>query len=156
MPHFLCQSGVLIFLFVSFTAIAKQNQWFLAQEEGAREYVVEDTLGNVLNFACETTFNALSPNLIGERILYLYIGSQVYDSNTQTITLSIENKSYHIGAGSTWGDGQWYAFWVGTQNTGANVVNVFVAGKKIAAFTMHRAAELYQSAPNDGCIKKIL
>ncbi|MEH0887398.1 hypothetical protein [Enterobacter sp. UNJFSC 003] len=156
MPHILYRSGVFVCLFVSITAIAKQNEWFLAQEEGAREYVVEDTLGNVLNFACETTFNASSPNLIGERILYLYIGSQAYDSNTQTITLSMENKSYHIGAGSIWGDGQWYAFWDGTQNKEANIVNVYVAGKKIAAFTMHRAAELYQQAPNDGCIKKIL
>lgn len=156
MPRILYRSGFVVCLCFSLTAIAERNEWFLAQEEGAREYVVEDTLGNVLNFACETAFNASSPNLIGERILYLYISDRAYDSHNQTITLSTGNKSYHIGVGSIWGDGQWYAFWSGTQNRDADTVNVYVAGKKIAAFTMHSAAELYQHAPNDGCIKKVL
>lgn len=156
MHRILYLSGFVVCLFVSVTAIAKRNEWFLVQEEGAREYIVEDPLGNVLNFSCETAFNASSPNLIGERILYLYIGTQSYDSSNQIIMLSTGEKSYHISAKSGWGDGQWYAFWRGTQNSEANVVNVFVAGKKIVTFTMLRAAELYQHAPNDGCIKKAL
>ena len=156
MAHILYRSVLMVSLLASFTAIAKGNEWFFTQEEGVREYVVEDTSGNVLNFSCETTFDASSPDLIGERILYLYVAAQVYDSHTQTTTLSKENKSYHIGAGSIWGDGQWYAFWIDTQKKEANVVKVYVTGRNIATFTMHGAADLYQQAPNDGCIKKIL
>ncbi|EFH6446000.1 hypothetical protein GN264_17605 [Escherichia coli] len=78
-----------------------------------------------------------------------------YDSDEDTITLVVGDDKYEISStGSTVADSNWYGFWSDAPDATAKTVDAYVDGKKIATFTMHKAAEIYKAAPEDGCLKR--
>ncbi|HBU7546931.1 TPA: hypothetical protein MC769_003240 [Klebsiella aerogenes] len=81
-------------------------------------------------------------------------GGKSFD-DTKEITLKVGDDNYPMGQiGSSVGDSWWYSFWSDTPDALSKTVDAFVDGKKIATFTMRKAAEIYKSAPEDGCLKR--
>ncbi|EJF0838663.1 hypothetical protein L2M29_004156 [Salmonella enterica] len=83
-------------------------------------------------------------------------GSDVdYSASEKHITLKVGDDEYEIGEiGSVMGDRVWFGFWNDTPDALSKTVDAYVDGKKIASFTMRKAAELYKSSPEDGCLKR--
>ncbi|ELY2473235.1 hypothetical protein SMB93_003635 [Cronobacter sakazakii] len=83
-------------------------------------------------------------------------GSAVdYSTAEKHITLKVGDDDYEIGeVGSVMGDRVWYGFWSDAPDALSQTVDAYVDGKKIATFTMRKAADIYKSAPEDGCLKR--
>jgi hypothetical protein len=142
-------------LLTSFSAAANVSKWVMAEEKGARQYVVESKDGSTLNFTCDIGYKTGSPDAAGDRILFLEGPNDEFDSDEKAITLSVGNEKYTISStGSSVADSNWYAFWSDTPDATNQTVDAYVEGEKIASFTMHNAAELYKSSPEDGCLKR--
>lgn len=142
-------------LLASFSAVASVGKWSVAEEKGAREMVVSSKDGSLLNFTCDMGYKNGSPDSAGDRILFLEGPKDDYDSDEDTITLVVGDDKYEISStGSTVADSNWYGFWSDAPDATAKTVDAYVDGKKIATFTMHKAAEIYKAAPEDGCLKR--
>uniref|UniRef100_A0A7M2QMZ3 Uncharacterized protein n=1 Tax=feces metagenome TaxID=1861841 RepID=A0A7M2QMZ3_9ZZZZ len=137
------------------SAAANVSKWVTSEEKGARQYVVESAEGSALNFTCDMGYKNGSPDAAGERVLFLEGPNDEYDSNENVITLVVGDDQYTISStGSTVADSNWYGFWSDTPDALSKTVDAYVDGKKIASFTMRKAAELYKSSPEDGCLKR--
>ncbi|EIN9271728.1 hypothetical protein LQD40_003526 [Salmonella enterica] len=76
-------------------------------------------------------------------------------SDANGIMLKVGEDEYPMGLiGSSVGDSWWYDFWSDVPDSLSKTVDAYVDGKKIASFTLRKAAELYKSAPEDGCLKR--
>ncbi|HAH2940718.1 TPA: hypothetical protein GF124_21460 [Escherichia coli] len=82
-------------------------------------------------------------------------GGESFDAKKEQITLKVGDDEYPISSiGSSVGDSYWYGFWSDTTDMEVKTFDAYVDGKKIATFTLRKAAELFNAAPEDGCLKR--
>lgn len=149
--------SILFLTLVSSSVMANVSKWSLNEEKGIRVYSVDSKNRFTLRFSCDVGFNNTNPDSVGDRMLELvqdFPGGKSFD-DTKEITLKVGDDNYPMGQiGSSVGDSWWYSFWSDTPDALSKTVDAFVDGKKIATFTMRKAAEIYKSAPEDGCLKR--
>lgn len=147
---------IIPLLFCS-SAMANVSKWSTAEEKGVRVYSVDSKNKYTLRFSCDVGASNTSSDSVGTRMLELsqdFPGGKSY-SDTNGILLKVGEDEYPMGQiGSTVGDSWWYGFWSDVPDSQSKAVDAYVDGKKIASFTMRKAAELYNSAPEDGCLKR--
>lgn len=145
-------------LLTSFSAAANVSKWNVNEEQGLREVIVSSKDGYMLNFTCDMGYKNGDADNAGDRYLFLTgpDGSAVdYSTAEKHITLKVGDDDYEIGeVGSVMGDRVWYGFWSDAPDALSQTVDAYVDGKKIATFTMRKAADIYKSAPEDGCLKR--
>lgn len=139
------------------SAMANVSKWSTGEEKGVRVYSVDSKNKYTLRFSCDVGFNNSSSDSVGTRMIELsqgFPGGKSYE-DSDGIMLKLGEDEYPMGPiGSSVGDGWWYGFWSDVPDSQSKVVDAYVDGKKIASFTMRKALELYQSAPEDGCLKR--
>lgn len=147
---------IISMLFCS-SAVANVSKWSTGEEKGIRVYSVDSNNKFTLRFSCDVGFNNTSSDSVGTRMIELsqgFPGGKSY-SDANGIMLKVGEDEYPMGLiGSSVGDSWWYAFWSDIPDSLSKTVDAYVDGKKVASFTLRNAAELYKSAPEDGCLKR--
>ncbi|HHX8240156.1 TPA: hypothetical protein ACVS3D_003476 [Enterobacter asburiae] len=150
--------AIVLALLSPLSAAANVSKWNVNEEKGLREVIVASKDGYLLNFTCDMGYKNGDADNAGDRYLFLTgpAGSDVdYSASEKHITLKVGDDEYEIGEiGSVMGDRVWFGFWNDTPDALSKTVDAYVDGKKIASFTMRKAAELYKSSPEDGCLKR--
>ncbi|ENH3035104.1 hypothetical protein [Escherichia coli] len=149
---------LILALLTPFSSMANVSKWSTGETHGVRSYAVSSKDNYTLTFECDVEFNNTDPNQVGTRLLTLMKtepGGESFDAKKEQITLKVGDDEYPISSiGSSVGDSYWYGFWSDTPDMEVKTFDAYVDGKKIATFTLRKAAELFNAAPEDGCLKR--
>ncbi|HDW4111114.1 TPA: hypothetical protein RM031_004520 [Salmonella enterica subsp. enterica serovar Typhi] len=149
---------LVLALLTPFSSMANVSKWSTGETHGVRSYAVSSKDNYTLTFECDVGFNNTDPNKVGTRLLTLMKtepGCESFDAKKEQITLKVGDDEYPISSiGSSVGDSYWYGFWSDTPDMEVKTFDAYVDGKKIATFTLRKAAELFNAAPEDGCLKR--
>ncbi|EHK0700012.1 hypothetical protein ICL29_004018 [Salmonella enterica] len=150
---------------LSVSVMASSNNWNIGGGSGWREILATNDDGYTLNFTCDMGAKEGTEEHAAGRMLNLSggAGDKAVEASTKwsietipsVITLKVGGDSYNIENQATApARREWYRFWADTVKAADKTVNVFLDGKKVTAFSMEGAADIYAAAPQDGCLKK--
>ncbi|EAB4134850.1 hypothetical protein D7A78_13320 [Salmonella enterica] len=160
---FLIVAGLLF----SAGAIAKPEAagWRVGEEGGWREIFTTNNEGYTINFTCDMGAKEGTKDHAAGRVLYVSGGREgkKIDASTKwsmesmpnVITLKMGDNSYNIENQATApARREWYRFWNDTVKSASKTVDVYVDGRNVTSFNLSGIADIYKTAPQDGCLKK--